>query len=305
LVIPAPGQTPEEAAAMAATLEGSSPFVAGAHVVQEGEILADIAASYGLPAQTLAEFNGLTEPDLLGVGQRLLLPLSADWVAPSPAVADEPAAPPAEDAAVVEAAVVEAAVVDGEIVAGEGAIPDAVYVPGVPAYFQQYSLSCEYAAAFIATSAFGAGIPESVFLATVPPSRNPHWGYRGNIDGAWGGTDDYGVYAEALVPTLNGNGFAADVFYSFGDPAPLQARLDAGLPVLTWLGFWGDTGFTLDDEGVYTVAAGMHVVVVYGYDAGGVHVSNPGRGSYDYYGWDDFIAMWSVLDGMSLAVAPL
>lgn len=89
-----------------------------------------------------------------------------------------------------------------------------------------------------------------------------------------------------------------------GDPAALRARLDRGQPVLTWLGYWGDTGVVLEDEGVYTVAAGMHVVVAYGYDEWGVHVSNPGRGTYDSYAWADFAAMWSVLDGMALAVSP-
>ena len=39
-----------------------------------------------------------------------------------------------------------------------------VFAADVPAYHQMYSLSCEYAAAYIATSAFGWGIPESAFI---------------------------------------------------------------------------------------------------------------------------------------------
>jgi uncharacterized protein YvpB len=107
-----------------------------------------------------------------------------------------------------------------------------------------------------------------------------------------------------LEPTLAANGYAGETFYSFGEAEPLRERIDAGMPVITWLGYWGDTGVTLEDEGTYTVAAGMHVVVVYGYDAGGVHVSNPARGTYEYFAWADFLTMWSVLDGMALAVAP-
>jgi LysM repeat protein len=266
VVIPAPGQTPEDAARMAAELHGTSPFAVGAHLVAPGDTLVRIAEAHGVAPQAIAEFNALAEPDNLGVGQRLLIP------------------PP-------------------EGVGGVGS-PGGVFVPGVPTYVQQRNLSCEYAAAYIATSAFGAGVPEEAFLATVPPARNPHWGYRGNIDGWWGNTDDYGVYAEALVPTLEANGFAAEVFYGGGDPEALRARIDIGKPVVTWLGYWGDTGVTLEDEGVYTVAAGMHVVVAYGYDEGGVHVSNPARGTYEYFPWAEFSAMWQVLDGMGLAVAP-
>jgi LysM repeat protein len=270
VVIPAPGQTPDDAARMAAGLEGTSPFAVGAHLVAPGETLAGIADRHGVTPQAIADLNGLAQPDVLGVGQRLLIPPPEGVGGPSP---------PAAGAA-------------------------AVFVPGVPAYVQQRNLSCEYAAAYIATGTFGAGVPEAVFVESVPSARNPHWGYRGNIDGWWGNTDDYGVYAEALVPVLNASGYEAEVFYSGGDPDALRARLDAGRPVLTWLGYWGDTGVTFEDEGTYTVAAGMHVVVAYGYDDWGVHVSNPADGGYEYYPWADFGAMWSVLDGMGLAVAP-
>jgi uncharacterized protein YvpB len=135
-------------------------------------------------------------------------------------------------------------------------------------------------------------------------SSNPHWGYRGNIHGEWGGADDYGVYPEALVPTLNEYGFVADVFYG-GDASALTSRIDAGMPVMTWLGYFGDTGWVQEDEGSYLLAPGLHVVTVYGYDDGGVYVSNPGRGTFDYYAWGDFLNMWSVFDGMALAVSPM
>jgi len=269
VVVPAPGQSPNDAARMATELQGTRPYVSGAHLVTVGETLAGIANLYGVSPQGLSELNGLTAPDALSVGQRLLIP----------PVVGSPSEPATAEPGVV--------------------------VPPVPAYVQQRNLSCEYAAAYIATSAFGAGVAEWVFMENVPAAQNPHWGYRGDIDGWWGNTDDYGVYAEALVPTLNANGYAGEVFYSQGDPAALTARLDAGLPVLTWLGYWGDTGVTLDDEGVYTVAAGMHVVVAYGYDEWGVHVSDPAQGSYRAFPWSEFTAMWSVLDGMSLAVSPL
>ena len=86
--------------------------------------------------------------------------------------------------------------------------------------------------------------------------------------------------------------------------ADLTARLDAGLPVITWLGYFGDTGWQQYDAGEYLLAPGMHVVTVYGYDDGGVYLSNPGRGAYDYYDWDTFLQRWGVINGMALAVAP-
>ncbi len=269
LVIPDPGQTPGEAAVMAAQLEGTSPFVATAHVVEPGDTLGTLGAKFDLAPEAVASFNGLDDPNDLRVGQRLLIPPSRDDGAETGA-----------------------------------ATPSGVFVPGVGTYVQQRNLSCEYAAAFIATSAFGAGVPEWVFWENVPQSPNPHWGYRGNIDGWWGNTDDYGIYPEALAPILNANGFAADIFYGAGDAAALTGRLDRGVPTLVWLGFWGDTAVTYADAGEYTVAAGMHVIVAYGYDAGGVYVSDPATGGYGYYAWDTFLPMWNVLDGMSLGIYP-
>jgi uncharacterized protein YvpB/LysM repeat protein len=288
IVIPDPGQTPEEAASEAATVEGTSPWVVAAYVVEPGDTLGDIARAWSLDAETLAAFNGLEDLDDIRVGQRLLIPPSRHGAQETPAAEVSPAPEPE---AVPEAA--------------EASAPAAsAFVAGVGTYFQSHNLSCEYAATFIATSAFGAGVPEWVFLEWVPQARNPHYGYRGNIDGWWGNTDDYGVYPEALVPALNHYGFAAYIFYSGGATGDLTWYLDQGLPVVVWLGLWGNTAVTLYDEGTYTVAAGAHVVTVYGYDANGVYISDPATGSYGFYDWGTFTAMWSVLGGMAMAVAP-
>ncbi|MBA2597025.1 MAG: hypothetical protein H0V00_10425, partial [Chloroflexia bacterium] len=66
----------------------------------------------------------------------------------------------------------------------------------VPVYTQQRNLSCEYASLVIAMGAYDAWISEWTFDELVPASENPHWGYRGDINGWWGNTDDYGVYPE-------------------------------------------------------------------------------------------------------------
>src|SRR5262249_46305612 len=175
----------------------------------------------------------------------------------------------------------------------------------VPTHQQERNLSCEYASAFIATSAFGNGIPEQVFIDEVPKSRNPHYGYRGNIDGPWGGYNDYGVYPEALVPVLNEWGFDGDVFYAMGDPTLLKSHLDAGHVVIVWMALWGDTGVKYHDDDTYTVFAGEHVMVAYAYDDAGVYLSDPAHGTYKFMNWDTFRYVWGTSDGMSLAVYPM
>ena len=176
----------------------------------------------------------------------------------------------------------------------------------VPVYRQQRNLSCEYAALTIATAAFGAWVSEYEFDERVGWSVNPHWGFRGDINGAWGNTTDYGVYPEALVAPLAEFDFWGDVFYSGGVGSTLRAYLDDGIPVLLWLGLWGDQSFYdyAEDGTPFKLTPGYHVVVAYGYDASGVHVSDPATGSYDFYDWGTFSWMSTPLDGMSLAVGP-
>lgn len=276
LVIPDPGQGPNDAAAMAARLEGTSPWVAGAYVVQPGDTVAAIGASWGVDPMALAAFNGITDVDNLAIGSRIVIPLTPQNSGGGIVGPGSPGLVPASDG---------------------------VYIP-VGTHVQTRNLSCEYAASYIATSFFGAGVTESTFIAQVPAAKNPHYGYRGDIDGFWGNTTDYGIYPEALAPVLDANGYYASIFYSFGETEELQWHLDQGRPVLVWLGLWGDTAETLRDHGTYKVAAGAHVVVVYGYDAAGVYVSDPADGIQKFYAWDDFRAKWGVLDGMAMAVAP-
>ena len=170
-------------------------------------------------------------------------------------------------------------------------------------YVQQRNLSCEYAAVSIATGMIGGWVDEYDMEQITGWSENPHWGYRGNINGWWGNTDDYGVYANALVPGLNARGFQAEVFY--GAPEDLMASIDAGRPTLVWLGMWGETSFDAftADGTRYQLTPGMHVMTVYGYDEWGVYLSDPATGSLVSYDWATFNGMWQVMDGMALGVS--
>jgi uncharacterized protein YvpB len=176
----------------------------------------------------------------------------------------------------------------------------------IPTYVQQRNLSCEYAALTIATAAWGNAVSEYAFDDLVGWSANPHWGYRGDINGWWGNTDDYGVYAEALAAALPAVGYQGVAFYGGGSTAQLTNYLDAGVPTLVWLSFRGDQShYEWTDDGTrFTLVAGEHVVVAYDYDANGIWVSDPAHGSIYQIDWGTFRWMWDVLDGMSLAVMP-
>ena len=177
----------------------------------------------------------------------------------------------------------------------------------VPTYTQQRNLSCEYASLVIAMGSYDVWVSEWVFDEMVPPSDNPHWGYRGDINGWWGNTTDYGVYPEPLVGPLAQLGFRGEVFYAQGDSSALTNFLDNGVPVVLWLGLWGDQSFYeyAEDGTPYKLNAGYHVVVAYGYDESGVYAADPATGSTVSWTWGDFMWMWDALDGMSMAVWPL
>ena len=86
-------------------------------------------------------------------------------------------------------------------------------IDGIPAVTQWYSLSCEYAAAATVTLFWGNLVSQKDFIAEIPEHPNPHIGFRGNIHGSFGWIDDYGIYAEPLVPVLERRGYKATVFY--------------------------------------------------------------------------------------------
>lgn len=173
----------------------------------------------------------------------------------------------------------------------------------VPVHQQEHSLSCEYASLQIATSALGREIAEDRFISVVGQAANPHYGFRGNIDATYiFGTDDYGVYPEALAKALPTFGFTGDVFY--GGTDTLKSYLKAGTPVVVWIDLGFDTSFTMmiDGEPV-TIAPRSHVVVAYGYSSDGVLISDPDSNNPKcLISWRDFDIMWTSMDQMVLAV---
>jgi uncharacterized protein YvpB len=183
----------------------------------------------------------------------------------------------------------------------------AVVIEGVPSLKQKYSLSCEYAAAAAVTLFWGEEVvSQDHFIREVPNHPNPHRGFRGDINGPHGGTSDYGIYAEPLVPVLESHGYDATVFY--GGASRLRAEIDEGHPIVVWI----TSGKDSTREGFYETYRGErfklvpyeHTVVVYGYDAGGVYVMDVGTGGKYYTEWESFLRRWSYFDQMALLIHP-
>ncbi|MFL5759499.1 MAG: LysM peptidoglycan-binding domain-containing protein [Thermomicrobiales bacterium] len=304
LVIPDPEQSPSDAADEAAQLEGTSPWVSEAYYVEAGDSIEAVANAYGVDPDALLSINNLTWASELEVGQRILIPASREAVSGEDITNDAAGGESATNSTLADDTAASESTTNSTVADDSAAAVENGANIWVPAYVQQRNLSCEYASTYIATAAFGDGIPEWAFWDSIPETLNPHYGYRGNIDGWWGNYDDYGIYPEPLVPILNNYGFNGDVFYSEGDTSQLTAELDAGHPVIVWLALWGDTGVVYADEGTYRVFAGEHVMTAYGYDNNGVSLSDPATGGYVFYDWGTFISMWSTSDGMSLAVYP-
>lgn len=183
------------------------------------------------------------------------------------------------------------------------AATDKIILSGLPVYGQWHNLSCEYAAARMLSGYWDAEVGEPQFIRAISTHPNPHYGYRGNIDGEFGGTRNYGIYAEPIARVLSARGFGTKVMYD--GPAALKQELASGRPVQVWItsGLSGARGFYSYYQGErYKLVPGEHSVVVYGYDQGGVYVADPAFGARDYYSWGAFLRSWANFDYMALSI---
>ena len=99
IIIPAPGgaaQAPEPAPAEAPAAQPAT----GTYTVQRGDSLAIIGAKFNINYFELAELNGISDPDVLSVGQVLQVPGAPPPPPPEPAPADPAPAAPAPAAPV-------------------------------------------------------------------------------------------------------------------------------------------------------------------------------------------------------------
>ena len=198
-------------------------------------------------------------------------------------------------------------VIGGAGLQGAAARPaaDSGFVEGVPRVHQWYNLTCEYAATAAVTWYYGNLVSQRTFINEVPSNPNPHLGFRGRVNGPVGGTGDYGVYAEPLVPVLEKHGFNADVVY--GDIPWLKRQIIADRPVIVWMTYQARTStrqYAWSDSTRFLLVPWEHCVVVTAYDNDGVTIMDPFTGSFKDIAWADFERAWDYFDNMSLLVTP-
>jgi lipoprotein-anchoring transpeptidase ErfK/SrfK len=100
-----PPATPELTAVPTTVVPSSTPVSTSttpSHVVQEGETLGAIARAYGVSIEVLVAANNLTDPDLLYVGQTLVLPEDSAIITQEPDPTAVPAQPTSYPAVVEE-----------------------------------------------------------------------------------------------------------------------------------------------------------------------------------------------------------
>lgn len=311
--------------------DAPQPATGREYQVAAGDTLAKIAAKFGVTVGSIMEANSLPNANLIEVGTTLTIPALAPAstlpASTTPAAGSTPLHIVMPGETLSRIAKQYGVSVDTLAAANKLADPNyvesgtllripgvaatdasgAVKLRGMPTLRQSLPLSCEAAALSIATAYWGNQVSEWVFIENMPSSPNPHLGFRGKMTGAFGGTGDYGVYAEPLVPLLNRYGFQGDMFYAEGNADLLKQQIDQGRPVIVWL-----TNMTSVQQRSYEWYQGQrfalvpqeHTVVVYGYDQDKVYVADPGDGTYRTFDWASFMRSWGYFDGMSLAVSP-
>ncbi|MDO8688688.1 MAG: C39 family peptidase [Dehalococcoidia bacterium] len=175
----------------------------------------------------------------------------------------------------------------------------------VPAFAQERNLSCESSAAAMAANYFGAPLREAQIVAAIPANPNPHLGFRGNVDGWFGGVDEYGVYAEPIAKVLADHGLNAEVVYGLS-PQALREAISHNKVVVSWITYQVAvrTPTTRDINGEKVVLVPWeHAVAVKGYDAEGIYVNDPGTGAGAYYTNQDFARASGYFGGMAVIVS--
>ena len=184
--------------------------------------------------------------------------------------------------------------------------PPLALILDAPVYEQQHTLSCESSAAAMAANFHGVGISEAAIIAALPRHDNPHLGFRGNIDGPYGGIVDYGVYAEPVRRVLAGWGLEAE--HLVGGVNEIRAHIRQGKVVIAWITYnlqmQAPQQVTTSDGKVVTVIPYEHTVLVTGYNRDGLWVNDPYNGTQNFYPEQEFIRSFSYLGNMGLVIGP-
>jgi uncharacterized protein YvpB len=182
--------------------------------------------------------------------------------------------------------------------------PPLALILDVPILKQEHSLSCESSAAAMAANFQGVAVSEQDILLSLPYHENPYEGFRGNIDGPHGGTDDYGVYAAPVQQALAAKGLQVELLQ--GGTDAIRAHIRQGKPVIVWITYEMQVQVpvqvTLTDGQTVTMVPFEHTVVVVGYNRDGLWVNDPYAGTQDFYLEGDFARSFAYLGNMGLVV---
>jgi len=292
-----------------------SPIV---YVVQPGDNLFRIGLRYGLTPQQVASANNLSSVSRIAVGQRLVIP--------APGAASAPAYSPASTTqsyhivgagdnlyrialrygvSVQSLAAANSITNFNQVYVGQRlVIPGrAASVPAdksvllkVQVLAQEHSLTCEAAAARMVAAYLGKTATEAWLQAQLGTDKDPHKGFRGDVDAEFGGIANYGVYAEPLAQALRALGLSAEPRYGVSY-ADLRAALDQGQPVIVWLSQFAAPGYYDQPEG-FRLVPGEHSYVVVGYDSKGYWVNDPLNGGRQFR--VRAIPHWELFNNMAL-----
>lgn len=184
--------------------------------------------------------------------------------------------------------------------------PPLALVLDAPTFKQEHSLGCEASAASMAAHFFGVQVSQADIFSALPFDENPHKGFRGNIDGPYGGLDDYGVYAGPVQQVLAGFGLQVQPFA--GGAPEIRAHLCRGRVIIAWVTYDLQVQIPrqviLSDGETVTLVPFEHALLVVGYNADGFWVNDPYTGTARFYLEGEFMRSFAYLDNMALVVGP-
>ncbi len=256
-----------------ASSESASAGAVSAYIVQRGDSLAAIAFRFGTTIHSIAFANNLPNLWLIYAGQRLKIPRFS-----APRASAIPAASPNE-----------------------------IRLANVPLYRQQQSLTCEEAAAAMATR---GRISEAQLLAVLPRNENPFLGIRGRTNApVWGGLTDYGIYAPALQKGLSALGVKSNLLFG-QSPADFRnailAHLRAGRAVMWWHtwqeSYQSPVVVKTSDGAAVKLVPYEHTSVIVGANDRGVIYHDPYDAAIRFATWADFKRVSAYFDNMALAI---
>lgn len=184
--------------------------------------------------------------------------------------------------------------------------PPLALILDAPLHKQERSLSCESSAAAMAAQFYGLPIDESDILNALPRHEDPNLGFRGNVDGSYGGIDDYGTYAEPIRQVLIKMGLEAS--HLNGGIDEIKQHLREERPVIAWITYRMQVQtprqVTLSNGTAVTMVPYEHTILIVGYNADGLWIHDPYDGTRTWYGETDFLRSFAYLGNMALVVGP-